>query len=168
MEDALPRLVAAHPALFRGKIPGQMLPAGWYELVHQLCSDIEAILGDAAAGLFAVHQVKPKFASLRFYYAMDVQEPPGDPLPATVTHHPGGYIVAAQSRHPQRRAINNAIAAATEASSATCMQCGAPSELLLDGAYVYTACRQHRVRGSITVSEYERRRRRGKERKGNE
>jgi hypothetical protein len=156
MEDRLPTLVAAHPAVFRGENPGQVLPAGWYKLVDQLVTELEQILGDEIAKL-KVHQIKAKFASLRFYYSLGVPEPLGDPRPATVTRHAGGYVVAAQSRHPLVQAVDAAIAAATEASERTCMECGEPSELMLDGAYVYTACRKHRRRGSITLAEYERR-----------
>lgn len=164
-DDALPRLVAAHPRVFRGKNPGQALPPGWYELVHQLVTDIEAALGDDVDQL-TVSEIKAKFAGLRFYCWLNAPEPPGDPLPASVTHHAGGYTVAAQSRHPQRRAINALIEAASDASMRTCMWCGASSEMLLDGAYVYTACRTHRRPRSITVARYERRRKRKRSKGG--
>lgn len=162
-QDALARLVAAHPAVFRGITPGQFLPAGWYELVHNLVTDIEALLGDEVSAL-TVHQVKSKFASLRFYCALDALEPPGEPLPAKVTPHAGGFTVAARSRHPKRQAIDEAIALAGLASEKTCETCGATGEQLVDGAYVYVACPKHRRRGSITAAKYlARKRRRGAE-----
>lgn len=74
-DDALMRLVAAHPGLFRGVNPGQHLPAGWYQIVDGLCSEIELILGDELDAI-QVHDIKSKFASLRFYFALGVAEPP--------------------------------------------------------------------------------------------
>jgi hypothetical protein len=165
--DALRRLVAAHPGLFRGVNPGQHLPAGWYQIVDGLCSEIELILGDELDAI-QVHEIKAKFASLRFYFALDVAEPPGDPMPATVTPHVGGYVVAAQSRHPMRQAIDEAIALAGIASEKTCAVCGAPGEQMVAGALVYVACRTHRQPGSITASEYLRRRDAKRTRKGDE
>ena len=150
--DALTRLVAAHPGLFRGVNPGQHLPAGWYQIVDGLCSEIELILGDEL-GSIQVHEIKSKFASLRFYFALDATEPPGDPLPAAVTPHAGGYLVAARSRHPMRQAIDEAIAMAGLESEKTCETCGAAGEQLVAGI-VYVGCRRHRRRGSITAAEY--------------
>lgn len=158
--DALPQLVAAHPALFRGKNPGTFLPPGWYGILDRLCSEIEQVLGDDVAAI-EIHQIKPKFASLRFYYALDVPEPPGEPLEAKVTRHAGGFKVAAQSRHSKRRAVDEAIAIAGLASEQSCEECGKSGEQFVNGAYVYVACPRHRRTMSITSEEWLARKRRG-------
>jgi hypothetical protein len=162
MNDALSRLVAAHPSLFLGFDLGDShLPPGWYVIVDRLCSELEQILGDDAAA-FRVHQIKSKFASLRFYCALTAQEPEGEPPPSKVISHAGGYTITAQSNHPKKRAIDEAIARAGLEAEHTCETCGITGQQLVDGGWVYVACRSHRRPGSITTATYLARKRRRK------
>ena len=72
----LRHLIDAHPLLFRGSPPDvpSHVPPGWYALIDQLCTDIEAALGPEACGTFEVRQIKEKFAELCFYYRLGESE----------------------------------------------------------------------------------------------
>jgi len=157
MENTLPKLLTAHPALFAGREqPGGFLPSGWYQLADDLFSEIERVLGEQTADL-AVWTIKPKFSELRVYFVLTLPEPPGERLASIVTAH-GGHGITTGRRHPLQSAIADLIAAATSRSTRLCLWCGAPSQLLVDGGWVYTACPAHTKPDSITAVEYERRR----------
>ena len=70
--STLDRLIAAHPALFRGappRVPSE-LPDGWYGLVDELCTAIETVLGPMDCASFEFVQVKENYGALRFYFAL--------------------------------------------------------------------------------------------------
>jgi len=120
------RLVAAHPGLFRGELPdcASWIPPGWYELVDRLCAELEANLGDDFAKLM-VEQIREKFAGLRFYYALDLPEPPGAPMPPIVTEHTGGFRISGQVRNPLAGVVRRLVDEAEQASFTICQWCGA-------------------------------------------
>ena len=74
-EDALPRLMAAHPTLFAGRtcqIPSE-LPGGWYAIADRLCADLETVLGNFASRLQPI-QSKEKWGSWRFYWRLELDD----------------------------------------------------------------------------------------------
>jgi hypothetical protein len=162
MQETLPKLVTAHPRLFRGQEPAwSHVPAGWFPLVDGLCAAIEGALSEAEIRALTVHQIKSKFGGLRFYvdWSEDgLPEPEGRTPEPTVTRHPGGWLLSGQYLHPIKRAIADLIAKAGEDSYRACEWCGAPAQAMLDGGWVYTACPVHTRPGSISVAEYGRRR----------
>lgn len=83
---------------------------GWFNLLWQLCLDIEPLIGDAP---FEVLQVKEKFGGLRFYTA-------------------GGG--------ENWNAIQDRIHKAESDSFETCEECGAKGVLHTTGYWVKTLC----------------------------
>ena len=141
--SALDKLVAAHPALFRGanpRVPSE-LPDGWYGLVDELCTAIESVLGSVDCASFEVVQVKEKYGALRFYFALAgaqdhfVDFPTGAGLRTFVRRVEGP---------PKMDAIRQLVEEAAKASSTTCQTCGAPGQRLVQGGWVATLCAQHR------------------------
>lgn len=127
-EDALSRLIAAHPLLFRGAPPrvASDLPEGWYALADELCSGIENFLGPQRCGGLEVEQIKEKFAGLRFHIALACAEP----------------------APPEMGAIRDLITQAAKASKATCQACGAPGRPAEHRGWLATLCEQHHAERS--------------------
>ena len=121
----LERILERHTLIFRGERPGvtSWVPDGWFELVDQLCADIETTLGDAIEKLM-VHQIKEKFAGLRFYYSLDLPEPEGEPPESLVREHSGGFRISGRSLHPLKRAVDAVVDAAEAESFKICEWCG--------------------------------------------
>ena len=119
------RIMERHPRVFRDGRPVVVswVPDGWFELVDQLCTDIETTLGDAIEKL-RVHQIKQKFAGLRFYYGLDLPEPEGQPPEPLVREHPGGFRISGRSSHPLKRAVDAVVDAAEAESFKICEWCG--------------------------------------------
>ncbi len=157
MDNTLPKLMAVHPLLFEGRRqPDGFLPPGWYGLAHELCNEIENVLGDQAPAL-TIWTIKSKFGQLRVKVSLALPEPPGEPLKPVVRAHAGSHSMTSEGPQPLSRAVEDLIAVAMERSTCLCLWCGAPSQLLLDGGWVYAACPAHTKPDSITVVEYERR-----------
>jgi hypothetical protein len=118
----LTSLYSLHPAVFAGKpLPnGSDLPAGWFPLVDQLFTDIEARLPESALETLRVTQIKEKWSGLRIYFAVA-----------------GEY----------HDAVEDLIEAASLMSEAVCMQCGAVGSRCSDRLGVYTLCTGCRTRG---------------------
>jgi hypothetical protein len=173
-DDALARLITAHPALFRGEEPrvSSRLPAGWHDIVDRLCTDLEQIL-DTRAPQFSVAQIKEKFGALRFYWDLDGEASPlfadvVGSLPAdiglgTFTTDSGTEIVfeatAVGTRITIRatdvlsRAIAALVAAAEAESARTCLTCGQPGRLWTDG-WLHVACDQHKRPEAVAPEMY--------------
>jgi len=123
VDPQLQRLVAAHAPLFRGahpEVPSDLAP-GWYPLVDGLCSDIEAVLGDACA-MFQVLQIKEKFGGLRVYYRLQC-----------ASDFPAG--VGAR--------VRDLVQQAEADSKGLCEQCGAPAKLRNREGWLVTLCEPH-------------------------
>ena len=70
------KIISDHPLLYK-YCKGLEIGQGWYELVYELSSKIEAILDDQAqAGYDHCYaaQVKEKYGTLRFYMASETDE----------------------------------------------------------------------------------------------
>jgi hypothetical protein len=163
----LARLMERHPKLFHGEPPRVMsdLSPGWFALVDQLCSDLEAILGERCDD-FVVDQVKEKFGGLRFYWSLRGAKPtiemdvggaksaPGEAAAADgyverFTNTPMGLRVSIRPDDALSAAIAARIQQAEEASFTACEECGQPGVLLVKpSGWLYTACQQHQQPGS--------------------
>lgn len=120
----LSRLIAAHPALFRGQPPETFsdLPPGWFDLVDDLCGAIEEALGREAGPRFRVLQIKEKLGGLRFYWRLDDAASPH----VDITDD-GGRLRGRRDPpqpDPARQAIQGLVAEAERRSEAVCMTCG--------------------------------------------
>lgn len=141
----LHHLVEAHPLLFRGRHPAVMsdLPAGWYDLVDRLCSDIESVLGPTACQRIEIKQIKEKFGALRFYHSLDDRSalhidrftPDGVQHEVIRSSPPDPEGVEAQ--------IREVVDAAQAASAETCRVCGSPARLSNVGGWMTTLCETH-------------------------
>ena len=167
--DRLDELIVRHPKLFHGKHPRvySQCPAGWFDLVDKLCTDLEAILGDAT-GAFAIEQIKQKWAGLRFYWSIKgTAEPlyadligfhPRDEEDLSEQGEPGyrlsieekiwGTRISMTPSTELGNAVTVRIESAETESEATCEWCGAPGQLWIAGrggpGYHYTACAAHK------------------------
>ena len=122
-ENATALLAEAYPLLFRNleAASWSYLPAGWFGLVDRLCTEIQAALGPAGCGDFEVHEVKPKFGALRFYYRLAARD---------------GAGTAA-------RRVRELVDSACAASESTCERCGAPARHRNLNGYETTRCDKH-------------------------
>jgi len=139
----LARLVAAHPKLFRGTgpdIPSHVSP-GWYDLIDRLCSDIEEVAGPDISRV-RIRQVKEKFGTLRFYWALDGA---GDTHIDLISER-GVQPLVDQVQEPDgelRKRIRELLDACEGASAETCERCGKPGRLGSDGGWWRTRCPEH-------------------------
>lgn len=175
-EDALPRLVAAHPTLFRGERPqGSSLPVGWFELADRLCKDLEVMLAQDA-GRLSVRQSKEKFGSWRFYWRLEGRQKnldldlqlaggPGDAdtlakgldgSGTLMALTPVGVRLTAVDPDALSRSIHERVRQAEVESGSTCMFCGAPGELWTNG-WLHTVCDAHKEAEAMKLDEWRRR-----------
>jgi hypothetical protein len=128
LDPELQRLVAAHPLLFRGRLPAvaSYVPAGWYQLVDELCGSIEAELGPQGCKQLEVRQVKEKLAGLRFY----------------VRERSLAEVNSLPSEDALER-VRALIRAACEQSELTCQRCGAPGAVRDVEGYLAALCGAH-------------------------
>lgn len=176
-EDALPRLMAAHPALFAARsfqIPSE-LPAGWYAIADQLCTDLESLLGAATVKWQPV-QSKEKWGSWRLYWRLELDDEgkpetfnldlvsPPDPDgverlnqdDVQVSPTPSGYRISVLPQGELRRTVHGRVRAAETATEATCMWCGEAGVLWSNG-WMHVACTRHRRQDATTLDEWRRR-----------
>jgi hypothetical protein len=140
--NAVERLVAAHPLLFRGVPPAvpSNLPDGWYGLVHKLCLDIEGSLGDDGCIVLRVEQFKERRGRLRFYYSiagaqdriLDIHSREGDRTIVVEAEGPAALV-----------AVRKLVELAVQASARTCQVCGAPGEQVVCSVWAATLCTEH-------------------------
>lgn len=73
--DPADKLIAAHPLVFKGETPRWCdLPAGWYERVDRLCTELENELSEDDLRQLRVPQFREKRASLHFYFSLGTEE----------------------------------------------------------------------------------------------
>jgi hypothetical protein len=96
------KIIEDHPLLYHNCSFLEIGP-GWYSLVSDLSSKIEAILEHQAQACCYAVQVKEKYGTLRFIMALETEE------------------------------ISKLIAQYEELSSKTCEKCGAPGKLYDSG-----------------------------------
>lgn len=127
--DALPRLIASHPRLFRGSAPTvrSWLPAGWHELADRLCGDLERSAGEGVS-LLRIDQVKEKFGALRVVVSFD-----------------DGF----EPRLARR--LREATEAVEEPSKKVCDICGSSGALMSGQGRLRTLCEPHAAAGGMDV-----------------
>ena len=140
----LARLVAAHPAVFRGEPPAMEshLPAGWYELVDKLCIDIETLLGSDDLALFKCRQIKQKSGTLRFHWRFNEI----GWLPIDVIGVEPALAAGLELRRPTDERVerlHGLVQAAVGASAGICETCGRPGSLVVRDRWRMTRCREH-------------------------
>lgn len=140
--NALERLVAAHPLLFRGVSPAvpSHLPDGWYDLVHKLCLDIENSLGEDGCIVFRFEQFKERRGRLRLYYSIaGAQDRMLD-----IHSREGNRTVVVEAEGPAALvAVRQLVELAVQASACTCQVCGAPGNQIVCGVWAATLCDEH-------------------------
>ena len=141
MTNKLPELMEAHPRLFRGKPPGvaSELPAGWFDIVDVLCSDIDALLGWEPERL-EITQVKEKMGALRFYYSLEGAE---DMFIDIHTDRGIRTIVDKAEGPAFMDQIRSLVSTASLRSTTTCQDCGAMGVRAARGGWVGTLCPPH-------------------------
>ena len=147
-DDNVARLGEMHPALFEGRMPDYShLPAGWFDLVDRLCSDIEAVLGPELSPLAEVKQIKEKLGTLRFYIRLEGRSD----LPVDIMASNGllSFDVAPEMEEPEwpelaaaRERIRELVDAACDASDNLCHKCGKAGELRRTG-WIQVLCEEH-------------------------
>lgn len=115
---------------------------GWFPLFVKLCEDIDMLLGGNTRGFHWI-QLKEKFGSARFYWAMDDAKPlhmdimqPGGVLIMTLPPEDGGEVAAA---------IHARVEKAAAATRTLCIYCGEQGESDTDQGWVLVVCPKHRA-----------------------
>lgn len=106
-------LIEKYPGFFDSMHWGFECGDGWYDLIDNLCMQIQEHIKKNKLEEFQVNQVKEKFGQLRFYAS-----------------HADEYIY---------ELIDNA----TIKSSTTCEKCGAPGEHRNSSGWLYVSCDNH-------------------------
>lgn len=127
-------LMSQYPRLFQRPAPSLEVwyPRGWEQLMQRLCTDLNGLLDDKQAARFRVDQVKEKYGTLRFYYAVgsrskvnvDVAYPGEHERIVTSPKITGGFPAAK---------VDALIRKAEAESAVICASCGAPGVLRRDG-----------------------------------
>lgn len=119
-------LLSRHPWL-----PYAGVGAGWFELLDELCTQIEHRLAERGLtppDYLLVRQIKEKFGELRFYFATSP--------PARIED------------------LLDLVDAASDRSLRTCQTCGCPGERrLLPRGWIITACPEHDEKASRSYDE---------------
>jgi len=98
--------------------------SGWWPLLSELDQEVSSLLPD-----YVIHQVKEKFGTLRFYWAI----PEGEE-----GRLPGHDLESLRTK------INALVAAAEKRSAEICEICGKPGRLTRIGGWWQTSCASHR------------------------
>lgn len=96
---------------------------GWFEIIDDLCARLQAGVDCGDFDQVEAHQVKEKYAELRFYYG------------------------------PNSEAADALVEAAEDRSRKTCETCGAPGVLREKAYWYRTRCDEHAEAGSVVVPE---------------
>lgn len=138
--DHVQQLMERYPRLFGGAnaVLGVCYPLGWSGLMVRLCTALDALLSESEAQRFRVEQVKEKFGTLRFYYAVD-----GRPKMRVdvvgLGHHTRLENQPRLRRRFPTKEVDALISAAESESKVTCAICGQPG-VLRKYRWLYVAC----------------------------
>ncbi len=115
-------LKALYPYQFNNpKSLGISFARGWFKGFVELCTEVDALLGDDKRG-FVWAQVKEKFGSARFHF--------------DIVGRSGKNVKIA-------RQIQELVFHAANRTAKQCIVCGAPGEMSNDGGYVLCLCDAH-------------------------
>ena len=142
-------LVARFPRLFHDHQPRVWsdLPQGWTELADQLFADLDAMLDDDAANLFAVVQVKEKFAGLRVYWELNKEQ-------TTVLDIIGSGSAQRFDKIPEKPSslfnrIRARVKQAGEQAATTCQRCGNGGASAGGSGWILTLCEACRRKADV-------------------
>ena len=143
------QLKARFPYMFDGENIGFQFYRGWFASFTRLCEDIDALLGEDKRG-FHWTQIKEKFGSARFYWAMKGHTPNlhVDLISAKgVTTLVRSGAARVQGSGDATRVLSERIGAlvhaAARATSSMCIVCGQTGALNQDSAWILTLCERH-------------------------
>lgn len=133
---------------FAGPNIGITIARGWYPGFARLCADIDHLLGTHKR-LFHWVQVKEKFGSACYYWALDRQSPS---ITLSFVGNDGSLVSSrsaqiSDSVQPDlddlARQISGLVSAATKNIRHACILCGRPGMPDLSDGYVLVLCPQH-------------------------
>lgn len=128
-----------HITLFTGRDIGDRVGPGWWAILEEAFTSIEALVKSKPGYQFHVRQIKEKFGGLRFYFQVTRQGEPAD-------HYDEDSPVD-EARDELVDSIMNVIGQAEDKASETCEWCGEPGHTGGDG-WVKTLCdRHHKLSG---------------------
>ena len=128
------KVKAEHASLYTGQDIGDRVGPGWWAILDDAMTKIEDVMKKYPAYVFSVRQIKEKFGSLRFYYALrKIGQDEYDDEFVDDT------IAARDELFGQ---IAGIIDVAEQKASETCEWCGEPGHTGGDG-WVKTLCDKH-------------------------
>jgi hypothetical protein len=98
---------------------------GWFALLYELSSKIQKMIDEKKVTKFGVHQVKEKFASLRYYCSYEFKE------------------CEKEEEETLQKELRLYLTEAETKSEKTCETCGLPGKLRTDASWHSTACDEH-------------------------
>ena len=121
-------LIRRYPYQFERAIGNLAFHKGWFDILVQLCADIDAVLRENRHG-FRWLQIKEKFGSARLDYRMDFFEKDAQDR--------------SDEEHRIYAAISQLVHAAETQTAQRCIVCGSPGSLNRDSCYLLTLCDFH-------------------------
>lgn len=110
---------------------------GWFEVLVQLCEDVDQCLGLSKRGFHWI-QLKEKYGAARFQWEMDPISPETElEMDAQPEHEDGG-----EEDHLRRR-IADLIASACAATRSICIACGQPGASHSFNGWSLVLCERH-------------------------
>jgi len=140
----LKQLKSRYPYMFAGRNIGISIAWGWLPLFADLCTEIDAALGDDKQG-FHFTQAKEKFGSARWYWSMKKMKPS---FKIDLIGPDGVTTLAKTPRSDKPRdqlyeRLDALISDAAERTQSMCIVCGQQGTLNQQDGYVLVLCEQH-------------------------
>ena len=142
------QLKARFPYMFDGENIGLSFCRGWFPLFTKLCVDIDGLLGPDKRGFHWV-QLKEKFGSARFYWAMDGHRPAprigliSASQVAAVASRGNCPDQTGGSQPSVARRIDDLVGQTILATRSLCIVCGQPGKPNQDEPWILVLCDEH-------------------------
>lgn len=133
------------PYMWRGDDLGIFVAKGWMQIFAQVCTDIDALLGEDKRG-FRWLQIKEKFGAPRFYCRMDPVKPPPPPEEEEWSDDElpwDQWAGETEAQRNQRLAIFHLVGEVQLAAIRICIVCGNPCGPGRSGILL-SLCSEHR------------------------
>ena len=136
--DRVQFIVHQYPRLFRGRAPEfSDISKGWLPLLTQMLTDIDRLLDDDHAARFRVKQIKGKFGSMRFYWALGDEQT----TVKRILGEPGKRLECGPTNpSPLFLQLRQRVAAAQQVSGETCEACSRPASIDRHDGWLYALC----------------------------
>jgi hypothetical protein len=135
--------------MFEGENIGFEFYRGWFLVFAKLCEDIDALFGDDKRGFHWV-QIKEKFGSARFYWAMKGYTPNmhfdfigTDGVAALMRKGAVRAKGKADTLPALSERIDVLVREAAQATRNLCLVCGQPGTVNEDSSWLLTLCELH-------------------------